>query len=160
MSIDLASDMPALRTRPLFAMDVTVDTIRVAGGPPGAGRRVGGIPDGTFSGERLRGRVLSGGADWQTERGDGAIALDARIVMQTDDDALIAMTYVGLRHGPPDVMARLGRGEPVDPADYYFRITASFATSDPLYEWLNRVMAIGIGHRHPAGPVYFVHEIL
>jgi hypothetical protein len=57
-------------------------------------------------------------------------------------------------------MARLGRGETVDPADYYFRIVANFATSAPRYEWLNRIAAVGTGHRLPAGPIYNLFEIL
>ena len=35
--------------------------------------------------------------------------------------ALINMTFQGLRHGPPEVIAALGRGEVVDPATYYYR---------------------------------------
>ncbi|NYT41440.1 DUF3237 domain-containing protein [Sphingomonas sp. R-74633] len=151
--------MPALDTRPLFEMRLAVDGLLTVGGPAGGERRVGNIPSGTFEGARLRGTVLPGGTDWQTVRTDGVIELDARIVLQTDDGALIAMIYSGLRHGPPEVMARLGRGETVDPAAYYFRTLPRFATADPRYAWLNRIVAVGIGHRLPEGPVYFVHEI-
>ena len=84
----------------------------------------------------------------------------ARLVLQADDGALIAMTYVGLRHGPPEVMARLGRGEIVDPSEYYFRIVPRFTTSEPGYAWLSRIVAVGIGHRQPEGPTYFVHQTL
>ena len=57
---------------------------------PGGYRRVGFVPSGVFDGERLSGRVLEGGADWQNVRGDGSTALDVRLVLQTIDDALIA----------------------------------------------------------------------
>jgi hypothetical protein len=147
-------------TRPLFSMRLTVDGLVSPGGPPGSGRRIGSIAGGTFEGDRLRGTVLPGGADWQTERGDGALLLDARIVLHTDDDALIAMTYTGIRHGPPEIMARLGRGEAIDPRSYYFRTTLTFATSYPRYDWLNRILAIGSGHRAADGPFYTVHEIV
>lgn len=70
------------------------------------------------------------------------------------------MNYTGIRHGPDDVMARLGQGEVVDPSAYYFRIAPVFWTSAPGYEWLNRILAIGIGHRLPGGPVYNIFEIL
>jgi len=153
-------ELPALRTRLLFSAQVAVDALHVVGGPPGAGRRIGDISGGSFAGDRLRGTILPGGTDWQIERGDDAIQLDARIVLRTDDDALIAMVYNGLRHGPPDVMARLGRGEAVDPADYYFRIVPSFSTSDPRYEWLNRIVAVGVGHRVAQGPIYQVYEVI
>lgn len=152
--------LPAPAFRPLFSLRLQVDRLRTPGGPAGAARRVGDIANGVFEGDRLHGHVLPGGSDWQTERGDGAIHLDARLLLQTFDDALIAMTYVGLRHGPADVMAKLAQGEPVDPATYYFRIVPSFATSDPRYEWLNRVIAIGCGERLPTGPVYRIHELL
>jgi hypothetical protein len=70
------------------------------------------------------------------------------------------MTYTGIRHGPPDVMARLGRGEPVDPASYYFRIVPTFQAAEGRYEWLNRIVAVADGQRLPEGPVYQVYEIL
>jgi len=149
-----------LRARPLFVMKVGVDHIHKIGGPAGIDRRVGEMLAGRFEGERLSGDVLTGGADWQIVRADGAVLLDARVVLRTDDGAEIAMDYSGIRSGPADVIARLGRGEPVDPADYYFRIAPRFATSDPRYEWLNRILSVGIGHRLPEGPVYSVFEII
>jgi hypothetical protein len=70
------------------------------------------------------------------------------------------MTYSGIRTGSPDVLARLAKGAPVDPAEYYFRISPLFSTATPKYERLNRVLAIGIGHRLPEGPVYSIFEVL
>jgi len=154
----VTEDLP-LRTRPLFLIEVDVAGLHAAGGPAGAERRIGDLPGGSFTGDRLSGIVLPGGTDWQTLRSDGAVLLDARIVLQADDDALIAMTYTGIRHGPAEVIAAIARGEPVDPASYYFRIQASFATSAPRYEWLNRILAVGVGHRRAKGPVYNLFEI-
>lgn len=157
---DSGSDLPVIQARALIVMRIGVDAILTPGGTPGAVRRIGTISGGTIEGERLGGTILPGGSDWQIERGDGAILLDARFVVRTHDGALLAITYTGIRHGPPDVMARLGRGEAVDPADYYFRIVPSFMTSDPRYGWLNRIVAIGAGQRAPEGPIYQVHEIV
>ncbi len=157
---DVPPALQELRTRPLFALNVDVAPLQLPGGPEGAGRRIGPIPGGRFKGERLSGRVLDGGTDWQTLRSDGSVLLDARIVLETDDGALIGMIYTGFRHGPAEVMARLARGEAVDPAEYYFRIQASFSTSAPRYAWLNGVLAIGLGHRLPAGPIYNLLEVL
>ena len=70
------------------------------------------------------------------------------------------MTYRGLRHGPQDVLARLDRGEPVDPAEYYFRTACLFETAAERYAWANGVVAVGVGHRFPDGPVYSVFEVL
>lgn len=156
----MTDDGPALRTRPLFALRLAVDAFLSVGGPEGHARRIANVPGGSFEGTRMRGTVLPSGTDWQTLRSDGAVLLDARIVLQAEDGALIAMTYTGIRHGPAEVMAQLGRGEAVDPANYYFRIVPSFATSDPAYEWLNGIVAIGIGQRLPEGPSYVVHEVL
>src|ERR1700755_894839 len=120
----LPDALRTIATRPLFAMEVAVTPPYTPGGPDGAQTRVGDVPGGRFEGERLSGTILPG-SDWQTLRSDGATLLDARIVLRTEEDeALIAMTSTGIRQGEPDVMARLGRGEPVDPSEYYFRIVA------------------------------------
>lgn len=160
MMEELPPAMTAIRTRPLFVLEVEVSGLHMAGGPAGAGQRIADVPGGRFAGERLSGTVLPGGTDWQTLRADDAVLLDARVVLRTDDDALIAMSYRGIRYGPAEVIAAIGRGEDVDPASYYFRIVPSFATSAPRYEWLNRIVAVGIGHRRGAGPVYSIFEIL
>ncbi|MCJ8159088.1 DUF3237 domain-containing protein [Sphingomonas sp. LaA6.9] len=154
------AELRELRSRPLFVMNVAVGAIHVTGGPVGAERRVSDLTGGTFSGDRLSGKILPGGTDWQTIREDGTALLDARVTLATDDGALIAMSYAGIRHGPADILARIGRGEDVDPGSYYFRIVPGFTTSAPRYEWLNRIASIGIGHRRANGPVYSVFEIL
>ena len=113
-----------------------------------------------LEGERLRGKFRTGGSDWQSLRSDGAISINVRLVMETDDGTLIAMRYRGVRHGPKEVIDRLARGEAVNPNDYYFRVTPWFETASAKYDWLNRIVAIAIGHRLPSGPVYNVFEIV
>lgn len=163
MSASLYDDLPdvlkAVRTRPLFVMRLDVEIVAL-GGAPGADRRVGIVHGGSFEGERLTGEVLDGGADWQILRTDGATTLDVRLILKTSDGALIGMNYRGLRSGPADVLARLGRGEAVDPASYYFRSAPLFETAAVKYDWLNRIIAIGIGHRRTDGPIYSVFEVL
>ena len=80
--------------------------------------------------------------------------------LETDDGALIYMTYRGMRHGPDAVMKRMSAGERVDPADYYFRIQPWFETAAPGYAWLNRMVCVGLGDRLEKGPKYTIHEIL
>jgi hypothetical protein len=70
------------------------------------------------------------------------------------------MSYRGVRHGPPEVMARLAAGERVDPKSYYFRMAPVFETASKKYDWLNRIVAVGTGRREPTGPVYEVAEVL
>jgi len=164
MTSDLKQDLPdalkAVRSRALFVMHLNVRPLQVIGATPGAFRRIGVVPGGVFEGERVRGEVLEGGSDWQAVRSDGATTLDVRLVLRTADDELIGMQYRGLRHGTPDIVARIDKGEAVDPASYYFRINALFETASSTYDWLNRILAIGVGHRRAEGVVYSLFEIL
>ncbi len=150
----------ASEIRPLFVMRVAVRKLLVVGAVPDGCRRIGVVPGGSFEGERLSGEVLDGGSDWQTVRNDGATTLDAGLVLRTTDDALICMTYRGVRHGPPEIIERIEKGEEVDPTSYYFRINPLFETAAAKYHWLNRVVAIGIGHRLADGPIYSIFEML
>ena len=93
-------------------------------------------------------------------RSDGVLELDLRITLETDDHALISMTFQGLRHGPPDVIAALGRGEVVDPARYYFRTLPRFETSAEAYAFLNRIVSVGLGEARPDGAIHRIDEIL
>ena len=156
----LPDTLREVQTNPLFVMRLDVPPLQIIGATPGGYRRVGVVPSGVFDGERLSGRVLEGGADWQIVRGDGSVALDVRLVLETIDNALIGMTYRGIRHGTPDVIARVEKGEAVDPGDYYFRIAPLFETAATQYAWLNNVVAVGIGHRRVDGPVYNIFEVL
>jgi hypothetical protein len=164
MTSSLSNGLPELlksvRTRPLFVMRLDVRPLVVTGPTPAALRRLGIVPGGTFEGERLKGQVLEGGNDWQSVRKDGSTWLDVRLVLKTDDGAHIAMTYQGVRHGPPDVIARIEKGEVLDPSTHYFRINPVFETASEKYDWLNRILAIGSGHRRAEGPIYSVFEVL
>jgi hypothetical protein len=152
--------MADIRTAHLMTMRLTVNGMQMVGATPNGERRVGLVGGGTFDGPKLKGTVLPGGADWIIARSDGCMTLDVRIVLRTDDGATIGMTYRGLRHGPPDVIEKVNKGEFVDPSLYYFRTAVLFETAAPKYDWLNRVIAIGTGSRPPEGPVYDVFEVL
>jgi hypothetical protein len=164
MSTLLSEDLPdvikSVRTRPMFLMRLDVRPLLIVGPTAGAFRRVGLVPGGSFEGERLSGEVLDGGSDWQTVRSDGSTTLNVRLVLKTRDDALICMTYQGIRHGQPCVIERIEKGEVVDPTSYYFRINPLFETSAAKYDWINRAIAVGIGHRRGDGPIYNVFEVL
>ena len=86
--------------------------------------------------------------------------MDVRFTLRTDDGALILMRSFGLRHGPPDVIAAIGRGETVDPSTYYFRTLPRFETAHPAYSFLNGLIAVASGDRRPEGPIYTIHEVL
>src|SRR6266853_5596266 len=133
MATSLNDNLPEVlkivRTRPLFVMRLDVRKLLIVGATPGALRRIGVVPGGSFDGERLSGEVLDGGSDWQTVRDDGATTLNVRLVLKTNDGALICMSYQGVRHGPPDVLEKIEKGEVVDPASYYFRTNPLFETA-------------------------------
>jgi hypothetical protein len=143
-----------------MTLQVVVPPPQRLGAVPHGTRVIAPITGGTFEGPRLRGRVLPGGGDWTLLRSDGVLELDLRITLETDDGALIGLTSFGLRHGPPEVLAALGRGEPVDPSKYYFRTAPKFETSAPRYSFLNALIAIASGDRRPDGPIYTIEEVL
>jgi len=148
-----------LQTRPLALLTAILDTPHKLGNTPAGDRKVVPVLGGRIDGERLRGRILAGGSDWALTNAAGILELDVRLVIETDDGALINCQYQGMRHGPPAVMARLAAGESVDYRDIYFRIAPRFDTADPRYDWLNRILTVGIGERLPEGPRYHIHEI-
>lgn len=112
-------------------------------------RRVIPIEGGEVTGPRIRGRVLAGGADYQVIRSDGVTDLHARYVIETEERGLIYVENFGIRYGPPELMEKLRRGEPVDPALIYFRSTPRFETAAPGCEWLMRNVFVCSGARFP-----------
>jgi hypothetical protein len=143
-----------------MSLEVSVASPQKIGPGPHGTRATAPISGGHFEGPRLRGKVLPGGGDWTLLRTDGVLELDLRITLETDDGALVHMTSFGLRHGPPDVIAALARGETLDPSKYYFRTTPRFETGHPKYAFLNRLLAVSTGDRRPHGPIYTIDEIL
>ena len=104
--------------------------------------------------------MLPGGADWQILRGDGVSELEARYTLQTDDGALINVRNLALRHGPPDVMAALAAGRPVEPGSYYFRGATFFETGDARYGWITKCIVVCSGEREPAGVKLKFYKVL
>src|SRR4030095_5173654 len=150
-----------MNTRLLMTMHVTVGTLLNIGAVPHGTRRTAPLVGGTFEGPRLRGTIVpDSSADWQLLRPDGVLEMDLCLTLRTDDGALISMNAFGLRHGPPDVIAAIGRGETVDPSTYYFRTMPRFETAYPAYSFLNRLIAVASGDRPPEGRVYAIHGVL
>lgn len=149
-----------LETRPLFRLSAQVAAPQtVAGGPYGE-RRFIAVTGGSFSGERISGQVLSGGADCQLIRPDGVAELDVRVTLEADDGAIILMKGLGIRHASSDVMRRIASGERVDRTEYYFRESILFEAPDGPHAWLNRLIAVGMGERLADEVLIDVFEIL
>jgi hypothetical protein len=148
-----------LRLLNLFRAEITLGPPQELGAAPLGARRIIPITGGRFRGERLAGRVLAGGADWQVVRGDGVADLDARYTLETSDGALIYVRNRGYRHGPRQVLERLAAGEDVDAGLYYMRTTPLFETGDERYAWLNRMVCVATGARRPSAVELEVFEV-
>lgn len=149
-----------LSDRPIFTINAELAGILDLGATPYGHRRIIDILGGTVRGDKLTGRVLPGGADWQFIRADGAADIQARYTIETDAGAHILVSSEGLRHGPKEVLDRVMRGETVDPALYYFRTVMRFETSDPAVAWMNRILAIARGQREARAVRLDVFEVL
>jgi hypothetical protein len=132
-----------MNARPLMRLRLTTNETEEIGPTPHGTLSIFSITGGSFEGERLRGLVL-GGADWVTAGADGTFELDLRLTLETDDGALIHMTFTGVR----------------DDASHYFRTVPRFETAAPKYAFLNRLLAVGIGEGHRDEPVHTIEEIL
>jgi hypothetical protein len=124
----------------------TAPTQEIGAGPHGT-RVTFPITGGSFEGDRLRGAVLPGGDDWTVKRPDGVVELDLRITLETNDGALVHVTFEGIR-------------DEHSPAASYFRTLPRFETAEPKYLFLNRLLAVGAGEIRPNGPVHVIEEIL
>jgi hypothetical protein len=133
-----------INARPLMVLRLETSAIQNVGSTPQGTLLIFPVTGGSFEGERLRGQVLAGGGDWVTAHEDGTFTVDLRVTLQTDDGGLIHMTFTGVR----------------DDANQYFRTAPRFETSAPRYAFLNRLLAIGLGEVHTAGPVHVIEEIL
>jgi Protein of unknown function (DUF3237) len=122
-------------------------------------RRYVPLGGGTVRGPELNGELVAGGVDWQVQRADGALEIQAHYVIRTTDGALVEVLSEGLRHGPAEVMARLGRGEAVGREEYFFRTLMRFQTGAPAWSHLNRVMALAVGQREAAQVLLDVYRI-
>jgi Protein of unknown function (DUF3237). len=140
-------------------LSVQVDKPQEVGRTARGLRRLIPILGGEVVGDGWRARVLPGGADFQLVMSDTLAELDARYVLETDGGDLIYVQNRAIRSGPPELMARLVRGEAVDPALIYFRCSPSFETVSPSLGWINERMFTGTGERHPARVVMRFFEV-
>jgi hypothetical protein len=143
----------------LLEVRATLEAPIVVGEVPEGARRVVPISGGTFAGPRLRGTLVPGGADWQYLRPDGVMIVAAQYLLRTDDGVIIQVNNRGMRHGPEAVMRRLGAGEAVDPADYYFRATPRLSAPAGRYDWLNRRVFLCSGARYPDAVMLWFYEV-
>jgi len=113
------------------------------------------LTGGTFTGPELSGKLIPGAsADWQTVLPDGTALGDIRYTLRTDGGDLLYVQARGVRHGSAEVLARLGRGEDVDPTEYTFRTTTQIQTAAPALDWLTKGVFISVAGRQAASVIY------
>lgn len=122
-----------------------VEVGRVAGGV----RRLIPITGGRCTGRGFSARILPGGTDFQLITSETVARLEARYVMETDAGDRIYVHNDALRTAAPAVMARLLRGERVDPAEVYFRCVPRFECAAPALAWIGERVFVGTGMRLP-----------
>ena len=143
----------------VFEVRAQVDAPLLIGESARGLRRVIPILGGSVVGPRLNGIVVPGGADWQYVRPDGVLSLEARYTLQAEDGTLIMVTNRGMRHGPPDIIEKIGRGEDVPADAYSFRSAAEFEAPIGKHDWLNKALFIGIAERKAGAAIVRFHQV-
>lgn len=132
---------------PLGHLRIAISAHTTLAGVPSGSRLIGEASACEWESGRVRASQRGASAsDWMLVMPEGGVAVDARILLETDDGALICLRYTGRGAGLP------ADGHPV--------ITApTFETNSPRYAWLNTVQAIAKGRREGNTLVYELYEV-
>ena len=141
--VDAAED-DGLKSELLFNMTATLEPPQPIGATHEGNRNIFYATGGTIEGPNIKGTVLPGGGDWYRTRPDGVGELDVRATFRTDDGALIYTHYKGV----------------LDPSTGYFRTTPRFETSSKNYQWLTKIVTVGVGTPGDNRVHYKVYRIL
>ena len=152
--------LPHPQLRHVYRLDAELDAPVDLGDTPQGHRRIIALTRGHAAGPYFDAELLpAGGADWQILRPSGSSVADIRYTLKTDRGALLYVQSQGVRHGDPDVLARLAAGDDVDPSEYTFRTSVTIETADPELAWVNDGVFIAVGGRRPSGVSYDVHLV-
>ena len=152
--------MPELKSAYIGELRIAVTGSYMLGQGPLGNRRIDLLGAGQFRGPRVSAEIVPGGVDLLLGGSDGAVRPDVRLPLQLDDGHPLLIIYRGVRHAPAEVMARIAAGERVPPESHYLRTALTFETASAKYDWLNRIVAVGVGRREPEFAVYDVFEVL
>jgi hypothetical protein len=151
----VTDQLPDPRLTQVYRLEATVATPLDVGDVAQGHRRIVALTGGTFTGPQINGVLLAGSsADWQIVLPDGTALGDIRYTLQTDAGDLLYVRSRGVRHGSAEVLARLGRGDEVDPGEYTFRTSTEIETAAPHLDWLNKGIFISVGARQSSGVIY------
>ncbi len=151
---------PQLQTKYVFTITARIGEVTSVGEIGTGVRRIIPIIGGEVRGEKVNGKVLPFGADFQIIRPSELIELEAKYAFETDDGAVVYVENRGIRFGPVELLQRLKRGEPVDPKLIYFRTVPKFETGAAKYRWLMEHLFVGSAARHADRVVLDVHQVL
>ena len=152
--------LPEPRLEPIYRLEATVGEPVDLGETDHRRRRIAPLTGGTFAGPGINGRLLPGAsADWQTMLADGTALGDIRYTLRTDGGDVLHVQSRGVRHGSPEVLARLARGEDVDAREYTFRISTQIETAAAGLDWLNKGVFVSVGGRQPGGVIYEIYLV-
>jgi hypothetical protein len=147
--------LPDPRLTPVYRLEAALGQPLDLGEIPQGRRRIVPLTGGTFAGPEINGTLVPGAsADWQVVLADGTALGDVRYTLRTDGGDLLYVQSRGVRHGSPEVLARLGRGEDVDASEYTFRTSTQIETAAPALDWLNKGIFISVAGRQPGGVIY------
>jgi pyruvate/2-oxoglutarate dehydrogenase complex dihydrolipoamide dehydrogenase (E3) component len=151
----LASRPPDPHLTRVYRLEATLGQALDLGDTAHGHRRIVPLTGGTFTGAEINGKLLPGAsADWQLLLPDGTALGDVRYTLQTDRGDLLYVQSRAVRHGNAEVLARLARGEDVDPGEYTFRTSTQIETAAADLDWLNKGIFIGVAARQAAGVIY------
>ena len=152
--------LPNPELRHVYRIDAELDAPVELGDTPLGHRRIIPWRRGRAAGPYFDAELLpAGGADWQIVRASGSSVADIRYTLKTNRGALLYVQSQGVRHGDPDILARLAAGEDVDPSEYTFRTTVTIETADGELAWLNDGVFVAVGARRPSGVSYDVYLV-
>jgi hypothetical protein len=151
----MSNRLPDPRLTHVYRLEATLAQPLDLGDVAQGHRRIVPLTGGTFTGPEINGKLLPGAsADWQIVLPDGTALGDIRYTLQTDGGDLLYVQSRGVRHGSPEVLARLARGEDVDAAEYTFRTSTQIETAAPDLDWLNKGIFISVAGRQATGVIY------
>lgn len=151
----MSIQLPNPRLTKVYRLEIALGSALDVGVVNQGRRRIVVQTGGNFTGPSLNGKLLPGAsADWQIITGDGTAFGDIRYTLETDRGDLLYVQSRGVRHGSAEVLARLGRGEDVDPSEYVFRTSTQIEAAAADLDWLNKGVFISVGGRIPDGVIY------
>lgn len=120
------------QTHEVMTLVVKLDPAVEVGESDAGVRRYVPITGGYFQGKNISGKVLPGGADWQLQRPDDVLEIDALYSIQTEDGQNIIIHNTGLA------------ARDADAGEFpYIRTTPTFKAPVGQYDWLNKRVFTG-----------------